>query len=452
MYPFYRTQILATVKFLLFPILLILATINTPVFAVSAEIADTSFKDTAGIGYCPIRPDQPVSHEIFADYNRRRFFFCCESCRQDFLSDPSRFDGLEIASAQTLSSAGVLKEYRGDEEDIDGGLFAWLGNLALTLDEWNKLIPWDDSRLRYSLCGLLAIVALSLSYRYRRAILQKVFVDGLSLREVKVIFLLSTGTLLYYIHALHSQMDETTRQLDVAKEKIDNQALIDSIHYGTFFTSGKPPRPRKSTLPPGFSKTYYRGNDERTAEMFNGGNYRTVTFTLRVEDQAGKEVLPGDDLFADSIQLPLRVHIEFARSPDTSSGYFTEEYMKRMYVTSSSDPFMGRTTPLKDRVSWTMIEPEQKWATSYPLSGQTVKKDDQLKGIVYLCEERFQDEKIIGGRFHFAIEYKINVKAGIIQEGSDLWMGAIYRGRNFANLQVTDEEWLSTKPIPEKPK
>jgi hypothetical protein len=57
---------------------------------------------------------------------------------------------------------------------------------------------------------------------------------------------------------------------------------------------------------------------------------------------------------------------------------------------------------------------------------------------------------MIGGRFHYAIGYQLNTEQGIVTPDSDLWMQAIYRGRNFAELQIEDDEWLSSDPIKEK--
>jgi hypothetical protein len=244
----------------------------------------------------------------------------------------------------------------------------------------------------------------------------------------------------------------------------------DMIHYATFLNHGNPPIPRPSELPASLRKTYYRGNDERSDELPHGGNYRTVTFELWIEDAGGKILQPGDSIVdPNGGVLPLFLAVKFVVSPDTSSGYYTDDYMTRMYVTMESGDFLGRDQPVHDRVSWQRIGEAEQWRARYALpEGVLVWETSEFElhpkpvrqydasrphdrgGVVYLCEDRYDQDRMIGGRFHYAIEYQLNTEQGIVTPDSDLWMQAIYRGRNFAELQIEDDEWLSSDPIKEK--
>jgi uncharacterized membrane protein/YHS domain-containing protein len=59
-------------------------------------------------GYCPVTTTEKVDSTIFVDYNGQRVYFCCNSCRKDFISDPQKYafrltarDSLEEPSSQS---------------------------------------------------------------------------------------------------------------------------------------------------------------------------------------------------------------------------------------------------------------------------------------------------------------------------------------------------------------
>jgi hypothetical protein len=281
----------------------------------------------------------------------------------------------------------------------------------------------------------------------------------------------------FYANSVRLALSETTQLHEESerdrlslKDQFDEVVDRDHIHYATFFNYGNPPVPRPSKLPPSLKKTYYRGNDERSGLMVNGGNYRTVTFELWIEDASGEAVVRGTELRGpDGKPKGLFLGVRFIRAPETSSGYFTDEYMRRMYLTMQAGDFLGRNEPVVDRVQWEMTEHEQVWEAKIRLPDGVIVKEkprfdgtseyvrtidlsrpDDRGGIVYLCEDRFAHDQMIGGRFHYAVQYDLRAKDGIVASGSDLWMQATYHGRNFADLQIENDEWLSNEPIPEK--
>jgi len=56
---------------------------------------------------CPIMPKQPISKKIFADYNGKRIYFCCQGCLSAFKKDPEKYmkqiiaDGVKLDDAPT---------------------------------------------------------------------------------------------------------------------------------------------------------------------------------------------------------------------------------------------------------------------------------------------------------------------------------------------------------------
>ena len=450
--------------------------------ATGLSVESAEVDEAVDPGFCIIRPDEPASAEIFADYQGRRFYFCCDSCRRDFLSDPSRFDGLSASSQTTLPAnqapeSGVPDSWNADSSPYAKTFWGRVGQAILVLGktgQWvSQRLHLDDAVSRglvVAATGSLLLI-LGLWKRQRRR--------GLPLRPpLAVAMTAAFGVLtLFYADRLRHQFadsqtslmqSETERlRLEKRSQELDDR---DAIHYATFLNFGNPPVPRRSNVPPSLHKTYFRGNDERSDEMPHGGNYLTVTFDLWIEDADGRKIEVGSKVVdPNGRPKPLELVVQFTRAPETSSGYFTDEYMKRMYVTMESGEFLGRDEPVRDRVSWEMLEENRVWRARYPLPlgvmvweavetelhPQLVHQTDSRRphdrgGIIYLCEERFDRGQLIGGRFHYAIQYDLRTKDGIIKSDSDLWMQATYRGRNFAQLQIERDEWLSSDPIPAK--
>ena len=421
-------------------------------------------------GFCIIRPDEPASIDIVETYNDRQYYFCCESCRTDFLSDPSRFEGLPTTS-ESSGKTRTLKDlpsyaYATTFQGRVGRCVLYMQGIfngvsqALTLQDPVSASLAAFTAIWFMILGWLWRPVPAPNRRWRP-----------SLGNAGLFSLLLVPC--FYADSLRHKLVDAQHLRETLKEKqtalkIENVLNHDRdlIHYATFLNHGNPPIPRPSQLPSGLQKTYYRGNDERSTDMTNGGNYRTVTFDLWLENIQGKRIIPDSSVQPES---ELFLVIQFIRSPDTSDGYFTETYMQRMYLTMQSGDFLGRDSPIIDRVQWKMTQKNQVWVARFPLPEGVLQKEKRISGsppkltrqihppnpadrsgIVYLCEDRHWTTKMIGGRFHYAVQYELRTHRGVVLPTADLWMQATYRGRNFADLQIEEEEWLSSEPLPEK--
>ena len=460
---------------------LALAAWSVPAAPLAAQSDDTAGSteiapDPVDPGFCPVQPDEPASVEIFADYNGRRYYFCCESCRTDFLSDPARFDSL--AQPQESTRVAELPFFNPRPDAYSRTFWGRIGAVILLVRDglsWVHRTFHLEDRASAILAFAVVVWLVFLSWRWitqarRRTALSPKLSTAL---WITILVVPSQMAVSYrrHLNETAEKLDLVARDLDSLDDRFTTMTDRDAIHYATFFNFGNPPVPRPSPLPPSLSKTYYRGNDERSEEMFEGGNYRTVTFDLWIEDSEGKRIAPGDEVVADrSSPSPMNLVVRFTRSPSTSSGYFTEKYMRRMYLTMRAGEFLGRDEPVDDRIDWTMTEHERVWIARVPMPRSIIRRNQpepgakveieryvdlerplDRGGIVYLCEERYDRDRMIGGRFHYAIRYDLRIENGTVTEASDLWMQATYRGRNFADLQIEDDEWLSSVPIPEKP-
>lgn len=447
-------------------------TIPYPTESSTAADQTADFDESVDPGVCIVQPEEPASVEIFADYEGRRFYFCCELCRRDFLSDPARFASLagDPTADEPYQFNDGPSSYANSFWGRIGRLWLWFQRVGNWFERVFHLHDAISTGLFLLLCSSVAGIG-GLWWRSRKR--------GVPRRPSHASAALWMLALLpcFYADSLRHDLRQANQELGLASEDLQRvdrayQDLYDAdqIHYATFLNFGDPPIPRPNPMSPALKRTYFRGNDERSELMSHGGNYRTVTFELWIEDEFGNRLSVGDSVLDEYGQRKKFFFVSrFERASDTASGYFTDRYMQRMYVTMQTGTFLGRDEPVSDRVPWTMTKHEQEWLAKYPLpDGVFVRTESNLpgqiererridpsrptdlSGIVYLCEDRFDHKRMIGGRFHYAISYEIRVEDNVVLADSDLWMEATYRGRNFADLQITDEEWLSQRPIPEK--
>ena len=427
---------------------------------------------------CPIMTDNQASPEHFADYKGKRYYFCCNSCVEDFLSDPERFanqksvQGFPLESNDSvepfpLSDENHLPFYREPEgwDKAIARIFEFRDWLSDTYDR----LRLDHPYVRWRFLAMLGACGIALAWQviaWRRNQTSRQFSKTRQyfVGCIWILLLLAMFDSYFLSHRVASQaaiLAQTIKEKQEVESEVQAIADIElakQIHFGTFVTYGFPPRPRPpQEYSPALVGTYYRGNDERSEAMLNGGHYLTVTFDISLETQSGKTLQYGDPIGSD----PVFLSVKFRRANQTSNGYFTSEYMQRMYLTMQANRFLGRDAPVEDRVEWKETTPGRVWEARFELPhgdhfDPNWKQFDDRKlnssdarGVVYLCEERFKDDRIVGGRYHYGVEYHLVVENSRVLKESKLFMGSIYSGSNFAKYQITDQQWLSTNPIPE---
>jgi YHS domain-containing protein len=427
---------------------------------------------------CPVMPENQSVVDYFVDYEGLRYFFCCEGCVNDFQSDPSRFvslgyvKGFPISEFQDAGTGERIKRY--EPEGVE-----WAIDQVFEFLRW-KDRTWVALHLDTVLVKTHFLVALSivclpfLVFLVRRLRRRKTASAGpvdvgaqtSSLRWWKrfawlaIVLAVLDGCYLAYL-ANHRMIanEKNNRELESLKRTTEEESLKTEIHYSTFINYGFPPRPEARKRANALSAVYYRGNDERLEAMFNGGQYLTVTFHLQLETEDGTPIQYGQSLEGKSPYLKVR----FERAADTSSGYYQSEYMQRMYLTMIADPFLGRDEPVADRQPWIETVEGSVWEARFPIPpGDQFPREwkeretapfaeNSYRGVVYLCEERKEKNKVQGGRYHYGVEYLLRIEDGKVTPDSNLFMGSTYNGTNFVKYRITDDQWLSLEPIPEKP-
>lgn len=211
-------------------------------------------------------------------------------------------------------------------------------------------------------------------------------------------------------------------------------------------TYGDPPMPFR----PGHAKrlrgTYYRGNCERSPELFNYGNYLTAMFHVSLCDAAEKPIDFGDQVAGRE----LFVRFEIERAPNTTSRLFTEEIMNSVFLTPQI--YSDESSPLLDQpIKLHHIAAEQRWAASVPIGAIPPEvNDEKLSGLIYVYTGRVLDETI-RGTMELGIRYDLAIAGGKLQNGSEVWLGSLTINPAVARPQqgrIPTSEWFDHRPIP----
>lgn len=219
-----------------------------------------------------------------------------------------------------------------------------------------------------------------------------------------------------------------------------------SIPLNTYTVYGNPPKPARPIHPRRLSGTYYRGNCERNAELFNGGNYRTATLRVSLTDQQGKSLNYGDRVEADRIW----VRFELERAKGTTEQLFGDAIEKSVFLTSQ--PLTTMMAALKNPVARVhVVRPGWSWEAKYPIEIRPNEPNQTVSGLVYAYQGT-AEEKQARGTYHFGIQYSIHLKDHIVQPDSELWMGSLFwspalEPPNHNRIPMT--QWFNHDPIPE---
>ena len=115
-------------------------------------------------------------------------------------------------------------------------------------------------------------------------------------------------------------------------------------------------------------------------------------------------------------------------------------------VTSSD----GQPQP-SDEVGLETIVPWQQWRAFFPIPSACTAVNGRLEGLVYVCEEVIDHPRTLGARYHAGIRYDLAIEDGRLAEGSELWMGSLFRSPKLDQNQVPLNQWLGYEPLPTIP-
>jgi cytochrome c553 len=203
----------------------------------------------------------------------------------------------------------------------------------------------------------------------------------------------------------------------------------------------EPLRPRH---PPRLGGYYYRGNDERSEELFNGGFYRTATFHVHLADTEGNKI--GWD---EPVPDPAFIRLEIERSPHSSPHLFNEESMVRVGLSDVQPEQVGTLAELPF-VRLTTLEAGNRWSVLYPLA--EIPAHGKLTGKLYLYRGSSENEAPLLSEPSYLIGYELSATEGLVSRESQIWMASVY---NVLSLQwpepskIQPDHWFDFRPIPE---
>ena len=229
---------------------------------------------------------------------------------------------------------------------------------------------------------------------------------------------------------------ELTRERNVLRSDVVSLGVPEAVPGGDEFG----PVPRRPLHPPRLGGVYYRGNDERDARLFNGGFYRTATFTVELVDCEGKILKPGS---SGAGSLALRVSIR--RAKGTTNAHFSDRAITSIYLSRQSS-----LTEIQDQpVPVEVIEPDWFWRVTYPL-GDPI--NGELRGRLFLVASGTVRDGVLIGRPHYGIDYTVRFTDGTISDDSEIWMGSLFqtsRVRQTKPGTIHATEWFDFRPLPE---
>ena len=347
---------------------------------------------------CPVMPEKPAQSRHSLQHNGKTYYFCCSECVADFRRDPERYTS---HAPPTDSSSSV-----------------WLPGITHLL--WLPLLILLGGTLIARRVGLsvFPVMTASLATFAAFAAVRCVAADRvIVLREAELL---------------------------AAADMLTEHSARDYFNYALASDFGEPPVPSR---PPGTDhrtqRHFYRGNDERTAALWNGGHYRTCTFVITLVDAEGRELTHG----VRPAAYPLLLDVQITRSPFTAEGFWVDAIMRTMFMTDTYAPLDREAPTAMVKTPLETLEARERFRVRMPvLNGSRT----AAEGTLYLCE-RMSHQGISGSRYHFGITYRVEVRDGALTPDSDLWMGALYRTRRVPGWRLPLAEWFSDQPIPELP-
>jgi hypothetical protein len=329
--------------------------------------------------------------------------------------------------------------------DSAGGWLRYLGPLASWLDrhqkEYQYAMPYMIVFLLLQVLVLL-VLRCRAAYRQERAWTQGRLAplcrlcDRVRGSEILLVSLLAFGVVVAaFFRGSFLKMQSDLATLSAA-HKMDSNPWTSTVY-------GYPPMPVHPKQPKQVSGIYYRGNCERNAALFNGGNYLTSIFRVALCDRGETPLHPGDAIPADGPYI----RCEIERGPGTADQLFSPEGMGSVLFTKQHvESTEGKQD--EEPVHLEVLETGQRWAAVIPLGKPDV--TGAWSGVIYIYTGTYHEGRLAGS-LHYGIGYEVSAVDGKVSPESDVWMDS-FGNPVFAPPTPTDklpyQEWFGTQPLP----
>lgn len=227
-------------------------------------------------------------------------------------------------------------------------------------------------------------------------------------------------------------------------EKAREQQIVEYDSGSITSVFGQPPVPIRPSHEPRLGGTYYRGNSERNAALYNNGNYRTATLELALIDSSGQTV-DYDHPFSGELSIQLVIN----SAPGATPVLFSDDIMAGLLLAPGYHP-EGMTVFTKDVGAFEPTAQPNQWKATFSLKDL----DRDPTGLIYLYRGKRDDDGNIhvSGMPQLGIVYDLQLKDRTITSGSELWMDAIYFPEGVApppkDGKLPWTQWFDYQPIP----
>jgi hypothetical protein len=324
-----------------------------------------------------------------------------------------------------------------DVKQKHGSFIDWLADQYLLIEQ---------PRFRYAaivIAAWLAMLVAMLAYRFLAwRTVKNAKAAGESVADRTVHPTMTTFATIATVFALMAVIGYQYGQIEtLTDEGTASTALSFSLTNSlneSESSSARPEVPKPMHLPR-LGGIYYRGNDERSPELFNGGFYRTAELLVRLVDRNGAPIEFGDAVSPNELSIEFKA----TRAAGATQQLFSPRTMRTAFVSSK---FVSSETE-SDRRMLESQDDGESWTVSYPL-GLNASTDEQFTGTLYVYYGPFERNRI-----HYAISYSLNIEDGRVANDSEIWMGSAYNlaGRVIypRGDQIALDRWFDFRPIPE---
>ena len=448
---------------------------------VAVAPASTSSNSYSINEYCPVMPDSLATSDWSTVYRGKQVNFCCNNCVDSFRANPKGYlDRLPHVPNEDVASVPISQQIQ---------------------TQWRSLVEWARSPGGRGVCVFIVASLLFGAWRALQQRRAKRNEEPFTVRPVMAEMLIF-GLLAAVIYL---SWNNSHLETEVIKQRV-----LRVVHHSTYHDHGYPPQPPRPKAENRLAARFYRGNDERSEFLYNGGNYQTATFDVAIQRADGSPVQHGDDVSGEE----LFVSYSITRPKQSPDRLYAAKIMDRIYLTKEYGELMGYDKPVRDFLPikrlddfhWNaryplgivssaedsrldpatatreqlvhvsgMTEPFADWFLAYRKAGYPIRGRADLRhagiegeaehalaaafghvteeGNVYVCEANFgPGGKQMGARFHYGIGYKLFVKNGKVLPESDIWMGPLSRSQKAAKGEIPNDQWLSETPLPSVPK
>jgi len=246
------------------------------------------------------------------------------------------------------------------------------------------------------------------------------------------------GLLLVLIWGLSLRMARDRRELETLKAQLARSRGVRS--------EVSPEAPASQLVarhPPRLGGEYYRGNDERSPQLFNGGCYRTATLSVHLTDGDGRPCAWNDPYPAEP-----RITLTIERAPQASPSLFSDQIMSKTFLTPVLSPETTRDHPQSFRLLSAVVAGE-KWNVAYDLPSCSA--SERIRGELFVCTGLRMPEGQVAGHPNYRIDYDLQIDAGQIDPRSRIELISLVQPGNLLRPEpgrIQPSEWFDFRPIP----